>query len=522
MINKLFKHWQFLLVTPLFLGALETAFIKFNGISVFSSEAGFAYFILFILGFALSCIALFCGELFKLIYAAVLITLIVFTQSNGEFHLFEVHSLYFILPLTALFYLIRTYVDKLCLILFFVLFSGSFFTSQMPIITQVEYPQSIPENLQLPPYIEIVLDEHIGVKGLSSLDKGNFSKRFAQKYINRGFRVYEKAYSRDFETTSSFANFLNYKPVKNLQEYVQMAYVPFHMIQNEHFKQLSKKGYLLNVLQSTYLDLCKQQEGIHIKQCISYNYTGKLTHLKGQLLGKVLYIITNSLPFIFQEEYGMEWRDALMQFFNISFYSKEVRSFPAIATYEAFPELLQQLRTVKKGHAYFVHLLIPHGPYVFGERCRYIKKQENIVEQYLLQVQCTQFMMEQLLTTLERSPEGKNSIIVIHGDHGSKLLVPTTANQKSFTAENIMQAYNTLFLVKAPFITAGYDKQPFPLDYLLHAIVSDQSNLAYEEKMQFIHLRRYPYQFQFDFGNMPVSQIYGAKDRMLLPTEKNA
>ena len=66
-------------------------------------------------------------------------------------------------------------------------------------------------DISLPPYIHIVLDEHIGIEGIHpSWDKNNyFSQKLKKKYTDKGFLIFGRAYSRFNKTESSFYSFFS-------------------------------------------------------------------------------------------------------------------------------------------------------------------------------------------------------------------------------------------------------------------------------------------------------------------------
>ena len=61
------------------------------------------------------------------------------------------------------------------------------------------------------------------------------------------------------------------------------------------------------------------------------------------------------------------------------------------AAYKTFPEVLELVKNVEMGNAYFVHLLLPHHPYKFNKECsliseRTLPESETNYQYYLEQV----------------------------------------------------------------------------------------------------------------------------------------
>jgi hypothetical protein len=61
-----------------------------------------------------------------------------------------------------------------------------------------------------------------------------------------------------------------------------------------------------------------------------------------------------------------------------------------------------------------------------------------------------------------------DSIIILHGDHGSRIDMndPTPKNQHALTNQDLVDGFSTLFATKIPGKLGGYDKSPSPLEQL--------------------------------------------------------
>ena len=85
---------------------------------------------------------------------------------------------------------------------------------------------------------------------------------------------------------------------------------------------------------------------------------------------------------------------------------------------------------------------------------------------YLEQVKCTQKRLDRLLESLVLSGTFEQAIVVIHGDHGSRL-------PKSEHLD--MPSYSTLFVARIPGFEPKYDRRPAALDSLLFSIFQSMS-----------------------------------------------
>lgn len=510
MIKNIKQNWIFLVIPSLFFAGLLTAFVKFNNIGIISNQSIIAYSFLIILGLIYGAILALSPKWVSVLGCALLIFLLILSQIQHPLITNRYIYIFFLASLFCIFYALWQNLDKLLLIIFSIFFIGAFFTSPKTFLTTLEFPVT-KNSSNLPAFIHIIVDEHLGIEGISSFNEGElYATELTQNLIEKGFRVYSKAYSRESQTTNSFFSFLNYRPIKDKEVLYELYNNRTRVTVNKHFESLSAQGYLINVLQNNWINLCKENDKISLKKCSTYDYTASLPHYLGNSFAKAIHLVDNSLLFLQRSNYWSKLRTKILKWGKLV----ELSTFPAIATQDVFPEVLKQLKHVESGNAYFIHLLIPHGPYIYDEKCN-CSNAKGTPGGYLAQVQCTQYMINQILNILNENENGKNSTVVIHGDHGVHLPFPALANQNSFNAENIMRNFNTLFIVRSPKFKAGLDERPFPLDYLLPSVLQGKTELSYNEQEQFIHLRSVmAAQYNpYDFGYIPIKILFDKNNK---------
>jgi hypothetical protein len=87
-----------------------------------------------------------------------------------------------------------------------------------------------------------------------------------------------------------------------------------------------------------------------------------------------------------------------------------------------------------------------------------------------------------------------DSIIVLHGDHGSRIVLtePNAATQLELTKQDLVDGYSTLFAMKLPGKSGGYDKSPWPLEQLLAKFVFEAglapTNIVHENSEPYVFL----------------------------------
>lgn len=101
--------------------------------------------------------------------------------------------------------------------------------------------------------------------------------------------------------------------------------------------------------------------------------------------------------------------------------------------------LKQEPKLAAKGRYTMLHLLLPHSPYIFDEQC-VLQKRTQIVAQSA----CATRLMQEFVHLLKRERRFDDSLIIVHGDHGSRP-IDAQGNQLSK-----LRSHRTVFMVKPP------------------------------------------------------------------------
>lgn len=349
----------------------------------------------------------------------------------------------------------------------------------------------------LPPIIHLVLDEHIGIEGIPREVEGGEDLREELKafYHRNGFRVFGKAFSQYFDTYNSLSNMLNLTARDLDHSYFDGLRQPFVLRENAYFRLLSESGYRIRVYQSTYLDLC-QAERLNLEFCLSYSGSIKWienaelgTTEKMKLIGSGLMgslTVLEGMRALYQgirgrlAGYGWDapaWPDAIM-------HRGTLPVLPVLARMRA------DIERAPHGTLFFAHLLMPHYPYIYDRSCRIRPKIVDWLSRdsaeplpplvntdtsraeryahYFEQVRCQQRELQRLLDIV-RATAGEDAIVIVHGDHGSRIAKywPEMMNADRLSSQDYRDAYSTLFAVKSPRVEAGYDPAPASLTSLL-------------------------------------------------------
>jgi hypothetical protein len=156
--------------------------------------------------------------------------------------------------------------------------------------------------------------------------------------------------------------------------------------------------------------------------------------------------------------------------------------------------LEEDLEQAGPGKVFFVHLIMPHHPYVYERDCG-IQLQGNDwllagdkslaprrnddasrglrYPLYLDQLICTNNTIQQLLENLSHKPWWNDAIVVLHGDHGSRIDrgPPYFPTVEEMVEQDFMDAFSTLFAIKHPDFPGGYDRRQLPVGHLFKRLV---------------------------------------------------
>lgn len=483
----------FTLITPFLV------FLEHRSYGIFHAEI-----FICILGFALvSCLCTaglryggFIGRNF-ILFTLVTFFLSIQFSSSGE--------LTFIVLLLSVAFLLFLFKEN-----FHSIASAIFATFFLVSIVQVFLPQDV-QSLELdkqnvvvgkgpaPRIIHLILDEHIGLEGIpTNIPEGvRIKTQLREFYEKYGFVTYGGAYSHYSLTFNSVPNLLNFSSASQGRTYLGEGESPHRLLQNQYFESLSHAGYRLNVWWGHHLDYCSHSQ-VAIDNCFQIPSKGlKISQNLNLTMGERVQLVFSNyinLSTIYggARNYYETFRNAIMPYGpslpSATWDRHKVTTLPYLFTLEA---LWQSIVTLPEGNVAFAHLLLPHSPYVANADCT-IKtslqewnynvlsitrkgvpntndSRETHYREYFKQVQCVYVKLDELFTRMKHAGIFENAVIIIHGDHGSRIMMtePTIENEQALSDQDIVDGYSTLFAVKFPTHYGHYDSKPYPLEFLL-------------------------------------------------------
>ena len=179
----------------------------------------------------------------------------------------------------------------------------------------------------------------------------------------------------------------------------------------------------------------------------------------------------------------------------------------------ALDKLWDTILELLAGNALFAHLLLPHAPYLANADCSIETsidewKYESLTfsrhalngpkdpntadsraehyQQYFKPVHCVYTRLEDLFERMQEADIWENSVMIIHGDHGSRIVrtYPTIQNEAQLSDADLRDGFSTLFAAKLPGEKALYDPKAYPLEYLLQVNVLNSLSRNHEPVQQ--------------------------------------
>lgn len=146
----------------------------------------------------------------------------------------------------------------------------------------------------------------------------------------------------------------------------------------------------------------------------------------------------------------------------------DVQRFP-----QWFDRFTRFVATVPRGTHVFAHFMVPHSPYLLLESCvvsgkvdtgynlsqypagERAEKRRDHYQRYLAQLRCVEHKLDDLMATLAQSAQFRDAVIVIHGDHGSR--ISSSDILEDYDKRDFVDNYATFFAIRAPGVPPGVD-----------------------------------------------------------------
>jgi len=508
MSAKFRREWLYGLAAPvLLLLSPLVVFLKHNEYGIQRAESLFALGLFLVVGLLLGLIMLLGRTPARVVILALLATHILDMQMVG---LKPLLALATALAVSILTWILRRHALRLATVIGAVMLLTSLFMPGGRLIVRHESPATgSPARSDLPLVLHLIMDEHIGIEGIpAEFDPdAKLAASMRDFFVDNGFEVYGRAYSRYFHTEESVSNLVNFDASAEPSRYFNGPFAAGATLrENAWLQALSERGYRLYVVQPDFVRYIDTPTGDAEQTGLTVvDYTletiASIENAPLAIVEKTRFIVAIYMRLCDAGSWATRrymnlrarlhahgitlpvWRDA---------YTRT----SSLATRDLLARMREDLRAAGPGQMFLAHLMLPHCPYAFradgslnprGSEWRFsydrtksprrndAGSRETAYAQYLDQVQATRDELARTFGALRESGQWDNAVIVVHGDHGSRLTLdwPTAAFRDSLSDADLVDGFSTLFAVKRPGRPGRYDRRQLPIDHLFTRILRD-------------------------------------------------
>lgn len=481
------------------------------------------------------------NRLFRALILTALI--VVFLDARVDiFRLIGIEALLVVPVLIIVIWLLYWQSTPILIAVFGGIFVGIFLRPVLPDIQEFS-PTQVANSSQtnnLPIYVHIVLDEHAGIEAF--VDDIESQKDFKQSaktlFIGNGFRLFGRAYSEYIDTYDSMPSALNSYSGINPGKYYERdrANNSHTLTENKYFQDLHASGYNISVYQTLFVDYCAQSKDI-VQRCLTYNAFGTTSTALAQFdTGEKLDVILAMFKFFYSRgivRYLYTRLAGLLAQHGIALPIWEVtpNDLGPIPVLPVLDEMISDIANAKGGDMFFAHLLLPHHPYSVDRNCdvrRPVLKwkafeiyglgagrvntthsRAELYEDYVEQSRCALKKIDELIEAMKTTGSFESSTIIIHGDHGSRIgqFLPRISTRDKLSRRDYFDGYSTLYAIKAPHVTPGYDLRMLSFRQLLRLAEIGAPDTPATPDEHFVFLREQ--EFGSNVIKVPMAEIPG-------------
>lgn len=325
-----------------------------------------------------------------------------------------------------------------------------------------------------PAIVHVVLDSYLGLDGMALGPEAYRDLRAQQTafFTGRGFQTYPRAYSRHAKTLNALPALFSYggavPPIQTLRaDYAIPDQLPY-------FADLDRRGYRIKAVLPAYFDLCVKQKLTH---CRTFQ-SSALSAMSGTAIGATDRAAVFGFAMLNLVPAARAVADRVRPDPRARLAQNRGKLF-SLTSLGEFDRFIADLPELRRGEVRFAHLLLPHDPYMLAADCTLKPAAAWLDEHgpgavaareaaYAEQVTCLQTRLARMLDALDRSAAGREAIVLIHGDHGSRIAPSQPfVDGPALSQRELLMAYSTLFAIRVPGEAGGEVGGTHALDELM-------------------------------------------------------
>jgi hypothetical protein len=369
----------------------------------------------------------------------------------------------------------------------------------------------------VPLLVHVVLDEQWGIGGLRAAGDSATAEFLSEFYLQRGFEVYEAAYSRWQWTVESIPNLISLGQRAETERSGRRG-GHVRLLRNPYFERLRRLGYEIHVYQSSFVDYCRSI-GAAVASC---------EEAAGNSIANIGYLHADwTLRAALAARYFLNKQSRLYR----RYWSRDGETWSSSFAGRGLGEL-RRIRDAlgagpEPGTAMFAHLLLPHRPLEVGSDCRPYWRRPPIgpwvvrgkaappqvstpaggtrsdsaaarsdpkwrsrLALYGGQVRCVHREMAELLGAIDSTVGRDGAIVIVHGDHGSRMRPDpgSGARRSELRRRRLNAAHSTLLAIRRPRVPAALYSDPVPVQDFLRELV--RNDFEGEVRTEWVHYVR--------------------------------
>lgn len=298
----------------------------------------------------------------------------------------------------------------------------------------------------LPDIYYIVLDEFAGFQAMREYWQYEEIDEFVSFLKDRGFFVAEASHASSTDTLHQMATRLNYQEYPLGEQYIQMYFDDIS--DNRAMRYLESRGYTTVVIDERKMGYPSARP-IHADYSYEYG-SSAIPQGDGGAYGFYFdefgeLVMDNTILYIFSAKYKKN-QPLVSQHSNMIYFTVD-----NIAD-----------NKIPSPKSVYVHLLLPHAPFMFGQNgeirdSQYFTNWNYYLDNYIFSIRIAEAMIDRILS--ETDP-GNPPVIIIQSDHGARNHL--THREGSAVLPDYPEEFKTLILYA--LLLPGYDYSNLPQD----------------------------------------------------------